>query len=120
MKKIAGGLLVILEGGEGVGKTTQAKTLVEYYNSQGYTAKYFREPGSDPLAENIRNLILYNEMDATTEVLLFSAARNINMKNNIIPSLKNGEIVVLDRFYKTMMVYQGCLKDAGMKCIPFR
>ncbi len=46
MKKIENGLLIILEGGEGVGKTTQAKDLVEYYNSKGYSAKYFREPGS--------------------------------------------------------------------------
>ena len=117
MKKIKNGLLVILEGGEGVGKTTQSKDLVDYYNSKGYSAKYFREPGSSELAEKIRNLILYNEMDATTETLLFSAARNINVNENILPALRDGNIVILDRFYKSTMVYQGVLKNTNMKFI---
>ena len=117
MKKIAGGLLVILEGGEGVGKTTQAKALVEYYNSQGYSAKYFREPGGNKLAEDIRNMVLYNEMDAVTETLLMNAARKINIDNNILPALRDGDIVILDRFAKSTLVYQGILKNGNMKFI---
>lgn len=117
MKKIVGGLLVILEGGEGVGKTTQAKALVDYYNSKGYTAKYFREPGGNKLAEDIRNLVLYNEMDTVTETLLMSAARNINIQSNILPALRNGNIVILDRFTKSTMVYQGVLNNGNMDFI---
>lgn len=117
MKKIVGGLLVILEGGEGVGKTTQAKALVDYYNSKGYTAKYFREPGGNKLAEDIRNLILYNEMDTVTETLLMSAARNINIQSNILPALRDGNIVILDRFIKSTMVYQGILNNGNMDFI---
>ena len=117
MKKIRNGLLVILEGGEGVGKTTQAKKLVEYYNSQGYSAKYFREPGGNELAEQIRNLVLYNEMDSTTETLLMCAARNINVQTNILPALRDGDIVILDRFTKSTLVYQGILKNGNMDFI---
>ena len=121
MKKIGNGLLVILEGGEGVGKTTQAKALVDYYNSQGYSAKYFREPGGNKLAEDIRNMVLYNEMDSTTETLLMNAARNINIQTNLLPALRAGDIVILDRFTKSTLVYQGILKNGNMnfinKCI---
>ena len=117
MKKIRNGFLVILEGGEGVGKTTQAKKLVEYYNSQGYSAKYFREPGGNELAEQIRNLVLYNEMDSTTETLLMCAARNINVQTNILPALREGDIVILDRFTKSTLVYQGILKNGNMDFI---
>lgn len=119
MKKIVGGLLVILEGGEGVGKTTQAKNLVDYYNLKGYNAKYFREPGGNKLAEEIRNLALYNEMDATTETLLMSAARNINIQSNILPALMEGSIVILDRFTKSTMVYQGILNNGNMDFINY-
>ena len=117
MKKINGGLLVILEGGEGVGKTTQAKALVEYYNNQGYSAKYFREPGGNKLAEDIRNMILYNEMDTVTETLLMNAARKINIDNNILPALRNGDIVILDRFTKSTFVYQGTLNNGNLDFI---
>ena len=121
MKKIENGLLIILEGGEGVGKTTQAKLLLEWLIKEGYDAKYFREPGGNKVAEDIRNIVLYNEMDSTTETLLISATRNINVQNNLLPVLRDGGIVVLDRFYKSMMVYQGILKNGDMdfiqKCI---
>lgn len=117
MKKIHGGLLIILEGGEGVGKTTQAKALVEYYNGKGYSAKYFREPGGDPLAEQLRTMILYNEMDTVTETLLMNAARKINIDNNILPALRDGNIVILDRFTKSTLVYQGVLNKGNMDFI---
>jgi len=117
MKKITKGLLVILEGGEGAGKTSQAKKLVEYYNDKGYNTKYFREPGGNEIAENIRNMILYNEMDPTTEILLMNAARNININNNLLPALNDGCLVILDRFAKSTKVYQGILKNGNMKFI---
>ena len=117
MKKIEGGLLIILEGGEGVGKTTQAKLLLEWLQNEGYDAKYFREPGGDKVAEDIRNIVLYNEMDSTTETLLISATRNINVQNNILPVLRDGGVVILDRFYKSMLVYQGYLKNGDIDFI---
>lgn len=117
MKKIAGGLLVILEGGDGVGKTIHAKALVDYYNTKGYSVKYFREPGGEKLAEDIRNMILYNEMDSITETLLINAARRININNNILPALRDGNIVVLDRFTKSTLVYQSVLNKGNMRFI---
>jgi dTMP kinase len=117
MKKIENGLLIVLEGGEGVGKTTQAKLLLDWLNEEGYNAKYFREPGGNKVAEDIRNIVLYNEMDSTTETLLISATRNINVQKNLLPVLRDGGVVVLDRFYKSMMVYQGILKNGDMDFI---
>lgn len=117
MKKINGGLLVILEGGDGVGKTVQAKALVEYYNSIGFNAKYFREPGGDPLAEQLRAMMLYNKMDTVTETLLMNAARKINIDNNILPALRDGDIVILDRFTKSTLVYQGILNHGDLDFI---
>lgn len=117
MKKIENGLLIVLEGGEGVGKTTQAKILLEWLQKEGYDAKYFREPGGNKIAEDIRNIVLYNEMDAITETLLISATRNINVQENLLPALREGNIVILDRFYKSMQVYQGILKNGNMNFI---
>ena len=117
MKKIENGLLIVLEGGEGVGKTTQAKILVEWLQNEGYDAKYFREPGSSKMAEEIRNIILYNKMNPITETLLFSAVRNINVQENLLPALRDGNIVILDRFYRSMEVYQGILKNGDMDFI---
>ena len=114
MKKIENGLLILLEGGEGVGKTTQAKILLEWLQGEGYDARYFREPGGNKIAEEIRNIILYNDIDATTETLLFSAARNINVQENLLPVLRGGGIVILDRFHKSMQVYQGILRNGDI------
>lgn len=107
MKKLKKGLFITLDGGEGCGKTTTAKALVDYLSSEGYDVIYTREPGGNKTAEQIRNIMLYNETSPITELFLVAAARSINVKENIIPALNENKIVICDRWDDSTYVYQG-------------
>ncbi len=76
-------MIISLEGGEGVGKTTQAALLKEYLEKQGRRVVSFREPGGSKLSENIRKLFLGCQMDTMTELMLLLAARRDNIKTFI-------------------------------------
>ena len=107
--KIKNGLFIALEGGEGSGKTTLAKSLKEHYESLGYKVMLTREPGGTEIGEKIREYVLNNELDSYTELLLFSAARRCNVLNNIVPALDDGKIIICDRYITSTMVYQALL-----------
>lgn len=107
--KIKNGLFIALEGGEGSGKTTLAKSLKEHYESLGYEIMLTREPGGTEMGEKIREYVLNNELDSYTELLLFSAARRCNVLNNIVPALDDGKIIICDRYITSTMVYQALL-----------
>tara|TARA_B100000575_G_scaffold203226_1_gene164872 strand:- start:140 stop:733 length:594 start_codon:yes stop_codon:yes gene_type:complete len=98
--------LISFEGIEGVGKSTQIKLLKEYLESNKYTVKTFREPGSSRVGEEIRNILLNNEfiLTDTTELLLLFAART-----ELVNQLKTDEYdyVLLDRYYDASLAYQG-------------
>ncbi|MGV2432739.1 MAG UNVERIFIED_CONTAM: dTMP kinase [Rickettsiaceae bacterium] len=100
-------LFITFEGGEGSGKTTQSKMLFEYYQGQNIPSIWTREPGGNVIAEKIRELIIYNDMDVKTELLLALAARSEHLKDVILPALKEGKIVICDRFVDSSMCYQG-------------
>lgn len=98
------GRLVALEGGEGSGKSTQARLLAERLD-----AVLTREPGGTRLGEEIRRLVLEGteEMDARTEALLMAAARAQHVTEVIRPALEAGRHVVTDRFTPSSLAYQG-------------
>lgn len=75
----------------------------------GVTFSVFREPGGTEISEKIRSLLLHetDEMDSVTELLLFSAARSQLVTEEILPRIKKGEIVILDRFFDSTTAYQG-------------
>lgn len=73
-----------------------------------------KEPGGVKVAEEIRELIMENEMDAITEALLFASARREHFKNKISPALTEGKIVICDRFVDSSIVYQGYVQGIGM------
>ena len=102
-------MLVTFEGGEGCGKSTQIKLFEKYLKDRGENYLLSREPGGTPLCEKIRALLLEgkDEMCAKTEFLLFSSARAEHMEKVVLPNLKKGKIVVLDRFYHSSFAYQG-------------
>jgi dTMP kinase len=103
-------LLLTLEGIEGSGKTTQAKRLKAFLDSQGIPAVLTREPGGSPLAERIREMVLSPEGEAPqpeAELLLFLAARAQHVRRLIGPALEKGEVVVCDRFTDATLAYQG-------------
>jgi len=107
---MAAGKFITFEGGEGVGKSTQAKLLVATLAQRGIDALLTREPGGSPFAERVRAMLL----DPTTpphgalaEALLFYAARADHLHATIAPQLAAGGWVVCDRFSDSTRVYQG-------------
>ncbi len=99
--------LVVLEGPDGVGKSTQARLLVEWLERSGERARLSREPGGDAFAESIRDLLLATRVDPRTELLCFEAARVRHLETVVNPLLAKGWWVVLDRFSPSTLVYQG-------------
>ncbi|SHK39662.1 dTMP kinase [Thermocrinis minervae] len=111
MKK---GYLISFEGIDGSGKTTLSRMLYEHLLKEGHKVSLYRDPGSTELAENIRKLILENDMDPTTELLLFEAARSSLVWEKILPDLREGKIILLDRFIDSTVVYQGFGKEINL------
>lgn len=103
------GLFITFEGGEGSGKTTQIRLLKETMEQMGKEVLLTREPGGSEGAEKIRPLLVSGNVnwDALSEVLLFSAARRDHLVNKIWPALKEGKIVLCDRFADSTLAYQG-------------
>ncbi len=104
------GRLVSLEGGEGVGKSTQTRALAEALRLRGHVVTVTREPGGSAGAEAIRRLLLEGEGDRWNpgaEALLFAAARADHVERLIRPALARGEWVVCDRFLDSSLAYQG-------------
>ena len=99
-----------LEGGEGAGKSTQARLLADALRACGEACVVTREPGGTPGAEAIRALLLGTEGEgwhARAEALLFAAARSDHVERLIVPALERGEWVICDRFVDSSRAYQG-------------
>lgn len=108
------GLFITFEGGEGSGKSTAIHAVKERLEQHGHEVVVTREPGGVSLAEEIRELILFQEMDPMTEVLLFASARMEHLKEVVIPALNEGKVVLCDRFVHSSYVYQGLVKGVGL------
>jgi len=108
MKK---GMFITFEGSEGCGKSTQIRRLVEYLRGRGYDVLTTREPGGTPTGEAVRNILQHDAAGeaicAETETLLFEASRAQLVANVIRPALKQGTIVISDRFADSTTAYQG-------------
>lgn len=102
------GRLVVFEGGEGAGKTTQLERLAMRLGRHGVQARMLREPGGTPIGDEIRALLLRPGalIPARTEALLFMASRAALMVEQVRPALDRGEIVLLDRFFLSTYAYQ--------------
>jgi dTMP kinase len=107
---VASGRFITLEGGEGAGKSTQARRLGERLATRGRQAVVTREPGGSPGAEAIRALLVTGEVDRwspVAETLLMYAARRDHIERTIAPALASGAWVVSDRFADSTRAYQG-------------
>ena len=112
------GRFITFEGGEGVGKSTQAKLLVAALREQGIACTLTREPGGTEGAEAIRKLLLDGDgFGARAEALLFAAARADHVDRLIRPALERGEWVVCDRFLDSSRAYQGGAGDLGDEAV---
>lgn len=103
-----GGRFITFEGGEGVGKSTQAQMLKDVLEARGLEVLLTREPGGTPGAEAIRSLLLDKQYDwnVRAEALLFAAARSDHLDQAIRPALERGDWVVCDRFIDSSRAYQ--------------
>ena len=107
---VALGRFITLEGGEGAGKSTQARRLGARLTARGLKTVVTREPGGSPGAEAIRELLVTGQADRwspTTETLLMYAARRDHIERTIAPALAAGDWVVSDRFADSTRAYQG-------------
>jgi len=103
------GFFITFEGPEGSGKTTQARLLEKNLQEKGFRVRLVREPGATPVGEEIRQVLLRKgrEIVPLTELLLYQAARAQNTEENIIPFLKQGGVLISDRYADSSVAYQG-------------
>lgn len=110
MRRVTRGQFITFEGGEGAGKSTQARLLVERLQAQGLTVMLTREPGGSDGAEALRNLLVTGDRERwtpTAETLLMYAGRSDHLTRLIRPALAAGTWVVCDRFSDSTRAYQG-------------
>jgi len=105
---VANSLFITLEGGDGVGKTTQQALLSERLRQEGYACLCTREPGDTALGKRLRDLLLYGDpLSHATELLLYAADRAEHVSKVIVPALAARRVVVCDRFTDSTLAYQG-------------
>lgn len=114
------GILISFEGGEGAGKTEQARLLVERLKKESRDVISLREPGGTVISEQIRDVVLSvknKDLTDMTEVFLFQAARAQIYGEVVLPALMAGKIVLMDRTGDSSVVYQGMVRGLGVGLI---
>jgi dTMP kinase len=104
------GVFVCFEGGEGSGKTTQARLLSEWLGAEGYTVLLTFEPGDTAVGKELRRIVLSPEtgtLSHRTEALLYAADKAEHVDTVVQPALDRGEVVVTDRYVDSTLAYQG-------------
>lgn len=110
-------MFITFEGPEGSGKTSVIHRLYETLLSLGYDVILTREPGGTPIAEEIRNVILDKKnvnLDPRAEALLYAASRRQHLVEKVWPAIKEGKIVICDRFLDSSLAYQGGARNLGI------
>nr|WP_042220809.1 dTMP kinase [Oceanobacillus manasiensis] len=111
------GIFITFEGGEGAGKTSLLHRISKHLRDQGYDVLATREPGGIEIAEQIRKVILdpvNTEMEERTEALLYAASRRQHLIEKVLPALKEGKVVLCDRFIDSSLAYQGHARGLGI------
>lgn len=118
-KKAYPGYFVSFEGGEGSGKSTQAKRISNWLRSLGLPVVLTREPGGTAAGAQIRQLLLDPVMHihARTEMLLYAADRAQHVEEVILPALREGKTVLCDRYVESSVVYQGMARKLGTELV---
>lgn len=103
------GVWITLEGGDGVGKTTQAALLRSWLEQQGRTVVHTREPGGTDVGTLIRDIVLHHRGDVAprAEALLYAADRAHHVATLVRPALERGDVVIQDRYLDSSVAYQG-------------
>jgi dTMP kinase len=113
------GRFVVIEGGDGSGKSTQARRIASALRDRGVTVCETFEPGATAAGAVIRELLLHRRapIAATTEALLMAADRAQHVSEQIAPSLAGGQWVVSDRYLPSSLVYQGVVRGLGVDAV---
>jgi dTMP kinase len=104
------GVFVCFEGGDGSGKSTQARALGEWLESEGYAVRATYEPGDTAVGRKLREIVLSpetGELSDRTESLLYAADKAEHVHTVVQPALDRGEVVITDRYVDSMLAYQG-------------
>ena len=101
------GIFISFEGIDGAGKSSHVQAVADAFTQAGRQVVLTREPGGTPLAEKLREMVLHDNMDTLSEVLLMFAARRDHLQQVIEPALARGDVVVCDRFTDATFAYQG-------------
>ena len=112
------GLFITFEGPDGSGKTPVCSEVFAKLKEDGYDVIHTREPGGIEIAEKIRKIILdpsNTDMDERTEALLYAASRRQHLVKKVLPALKEGKIVVCERFVDSSLAYQGYGRKIGFE-----
>ena len=110
-------LFITFEGGEGSGKSSAMREVAARLEKEGIPFIVTREPGGTPIAEEIRGVILDKKntaMDPRTEALLYAASRRQHLVEKVWPALKEGKLVLCDRFLDSSLAYQGGARGLGI------
>jgi dTMP kinase len=108
MAKLEKGVLIVFEGIDGAGKSTQAEIILKKLDGRGYSVVYFREPSDSKWGQEIKKKAQFaDSLTPEEELELFQKDREENVKNNLRPSLERKDIVILDRYYFSTIAYQG-------------
>ncbi|MBI5369125.1 MAG: dTMP kinase [Planctomycetes bacterium] len=114
------GRFLVLDGPDGSGKSTQTRLLIEHLRTRGLDPLHLREPGSTPIGEKIRKVLLDPEnraMHLKTELLLYMACRAQIVEEVIRPALAAGRVVVCERYLSSSIAYQGCAGGLGVEAV---
>jgi len=101
------GIFISFEGIDGAGKSSHVQAVADAFAKAKRQVVLTREPGGTPLAEKLRDMVLHDNMDPLSEVLLMFAARRDHLQQVIEPALARGDVVVCDRFTDATFAYQG-------------
>lgn len=110
----AEGLFVVFEGGDGVGKSTQAQLLADWVTEQGREVVLTLEPGGTALGVVLRDLVLnpkWGEVSPRAEALMYAADKAQHVSEVVAPALRRGAVVISDRYVDSMLAYQGGGRD---------
>ncbi len=113
-------MFITFEGPEGAGKTSVLEVVAQRLKKDGIDCLVTREPGGIPISEAIRNVLLdqrYTNMDGVTEALLYAAARRQHLIEKIEPALREGKLVLCDRFIDSSLAYQGVARNIGFDVV---
>jgi dTMP kinase len=113
------GMLITFEGIDGSGKSVQARNTFHFLKKLGVSVILLREPGSTPVAEKLRKILLNKKLNIPdlTELLLYEAARSELTAAKIKPALLEGTVVLCDRFYDSTTAYQGYGRKLDIKMV---